>query len=268
MPKEISVVSWNVKNFTKETTVKEMVVNHLKGMKPDIFAILEVVGKDVWRYMYGEFPDHNFYVTEGAQTQQILVAVRKKFRSFLTQRDEFKSGRTHLRPGPFLTIDADGDLYSFLFLHLKSFDDAEGFGLRDDMLEHAFNLKKALDDVSGGKGTAKFMFMGDLNTMGMRYWRKNRYDASIELEKLEGRAKNREMTILSKSHNSTWTNGRGKYSNLDHIVASDSIDFQSWNGHNVKVRGWNAYEEGSTEFMHFVRRVSDHCALHCRIIYE
>ena len=188
MSKTLSLVSWNVEHFQLKTTLKDEVINLLKQLNPDIFAILEVEGKYVWRYMFKEFPHHSFYITEGAQTQEILVGVNTELRCFLTQRDEFKSGRTHLRPGPFLTVQIDDEYYTFLFLHLKSKSNPEGFGLRDDMITHAFNLKNSLDQVPESQGNAKFLFMGDLNTMGMDLTWLNDVIESDEIERLKKQA--------------------------------------------------------------------------------
>lgn len=269
MTKKFSVASWNVRNFSLKRTLKDRVVRHLRDLDPDIFGILEVKGKDVWRYMFREFPNHSFFITEGQQSQEILVGVRNDLRCFLTQRNEFKGGRTTLRPGPFLTVQvgngAGTEYYSILFLHLKSMADPEGFGLRDDMLWHAFRLKRALDRVPQTGGSAKFLFMGDLNTMGMEYPYGESVDAANEMRRLSGRAGRKKMKVLTKDDDRTWTNGRGNFSDLDHVVASKSIRFQDWNGHSVRVVGWNKLDAGSSEFRTFVNRISDHCALYCEV---
>jgi exonuclease III len=265
MAKKFSLVTWNIEHFKLKTTLKAKVVAHLKSMNPDVFAILEVVGKDVWRFMFKEFPDHNFFITEGPQTQQILVGVQHQYRCFLTQRDEFKSGKTHLRPGQFLTIKYGDEHYTMLFLHLKSISDPVGFGIRDNMIDHLFNLKKELDTLAGGTGKAKFIAMGDFNTMGMEYPYVPDISTETELKRLKNRAKYRKMSLLPKDHVVTWTNGNGKYSNLDHVLASDHITFKEWNGSKVKVLGWNKFPEGSAEFTEFVNNISDHCALYCEI---
>ncbi len=262
---KFSIASWNVEQFKLDTTLKDEVVKHFRSQNPDIFAILEVVGADVWRYMFKEFPKHSFYITEGKQSQEILVGVHKDLRCFLTQRDEFKAGRTSLRPGPFLTVQVDDDHYTILFLHLKSISDPEGFGLRDDMLEHAFNLKKGLDKVPEANGNSKFLFMGDLNTMGMNLTYLDDVKESDEIDRLNKRAKKRGMMLLRKDHDKTWTNGKGMYSDLDHVVASNSIKFKTWNGNKVKVLGWNQHAEGSPKFDEFVNRISDHCSIYCEI---
>ena len=37
-------------------------------------------------------PDYNFFVTEGAETQEILVGISSGHTGFVTQRTEFKAG--------------------------------------------------------------------------------------------------------------------------------------------------------------------------------
>jgi len=264
--KKFSLLSWNIEHFSLNSTDKGRVVQHIKNFDPDIFALLEVVGADVWKYMYDEFPEHDFFITEGYQSQEILIGIRKKFKFFITQRDEFKSGRTFLRPGSLLTFKTGGEIYSVLFLHLKSMDDPEGFGLRDDMLNHIFNLKGALDRAAGGAGKANFIVMGDMNTMGMNYYRQYDVSPEVELKHLSYRAKLRKMELLQKSFDKTWTDGKGLYSNLDHVIASRQILFKTWGDAQVKVSGWNQYPEGSTEFKKFIGNVSDHCSIYCEIV--
>lgn len=261
-----SIASWNVRMFTLAGTLHASVVKHLKDQNPDIFALLEVVGKDVWRHMYMHFPDHNFFITEGYQTQEILVGVRKKFRSFLTQRGEFKRNNVYLRPGPFLTIQDGNDYYTILFLHLKSLDDSEGFGLRDAMIDSAFSLKNALDKVPEANGDAKFIFMGDLNTMGMEITFLPDITAADEIDRLKKKAKNRSMSVLNKDHTSTYTKDGTYFSDLDHVVASDCINFKKWGNSHVKVSGWREHPVGSAKFKEFVNKISDHCSIYCEVL--
>lgn len=266
MAKKFSLLTWNVTNFHLEHTDKTKVVQHIKSFNPDIFALLEVVGADVWNFLFDQFPNHSFFITEGEQTQEILIGVHKRLRVFLTQKDEFKSGRTALRPGAFLSFKIGTEIYTVLFLHLKSMADPEGFGLRDNMLDHAFNLKGKLDQAAGGTGKANFIMMGDLNTMGLSYPYEGDISAEVELKRLAYRAARRKMQVLAKTYGRTWTNGEGLYSNLDQVVASEQITFAAWAEAQVKVAGWNQFPEGSTEFTNFVNNVSDHCALYCEVV--
>ncbi len=50
MPK-LSVAAWNLRRFHEDSTSKPKVKDHLKSMDPDIFPLLEVEGRDVWRYL-------------------------------------------------------------------------------------------------------------------------------------------------------------------------------------------------------------------------
>lgn len=56
-------------------------------------------------------PGYQFHITEGRQTQEILVGVRNKFTAFFTQRLEFTGGNTFLRPGALLTLSVEGEDY-------------------------------------------------------------------------------------------------------------------------------------------------------------
>ncbi len=264
--KIFSLLSWNIEHFSLGHTDKVRVVQHIRSFDPDIFALLEVVGADVWHYMFDAFPEHNFFITEGEQSQEILIAVRKTIKFFITQRDEFKSGRTFLRPGSLLSFKIDDEVYSILFLHLKSMNDPEGFGLRADMLNHVFNLKGVLDHAAGGAGKANFIVMGDLNTMGMNYYRDNDITAATELKYISYRAKRRKMDLLPKTHTATWTNGATLFSDLDHTIASRQINFRVWNGAKVKVDGWNRYSPDSPDYQDFIKKVSDHCSLYCEVV--
>src|SRR3990172_1080589 len=266
MAKKFSLFSWNIKMFTLEKTDKARVIQHIQKFNPDIFGLLEVVGSGIWEYLFEAFPNHNFFLTEGEETQEILIGVHKKLQVFLTQRDEFKTGRTSLRPGSLLSFKLGDEVYTVLYLHLKSLTDPEGFGLRDAMLQHAFNLKGALDKAAGGSGKANFILIGDFNTMGMNYYRDDDVSAEVEIKRISYSASRRKMSILPKNSSSTWTNGNGTYSNLDHVIASRHINFKTWEDAQVKVDGWNQFAPDSDEFKTFIDTVSDHCAIYCEVI--
>jgi endonuclease/exonuclease/phosphatase family protein len=262
MAKIFSVASWNVEHFknaepsdmARARRVARFISGHDGGPSsvPDVFALYEVEGKDVFREFMDEFPDHRFHLTEGKQTQEIFIGVHRRLQTFSTQRLEFKTGREYLRPGLLLTIRADGENYPLLFLHVKSGSGPEDFGLRDAALEHAFNLKKALDKAAGNP--ANFIFLGDLNTMGIDdpvpYYKRMDLTSDEELDRISWWAKKRGMTLLSKETTAvdgvgkeiTWYNGSSGYkpANLDHVVASDHVQIRSpGNGpFQVAVFGW------------------------------
>lgn len=208
MAKKFSVLSWNVKNFSTKNNSNNVkkIVEHIKKQDPpegpDVMAIYEVRRKDVFTTMMKEFPNHMFFITEGIQVQEILVGIKNKFTAFITQRTEFKSKISTLRPGTLATLRINDENYSLLFLHTKSFPDPIGFGLRDDQLKQAFELKKKIDSVSGGKGN--MIITGDLNTMGLDYRaRNNDILFEDEINHLKKNASNRVMKIVEKDNEET-----------------------------------------------------------------
>jgi hypothetical protein len=139
MAKAFSVASWNVEHFgamnknkAKPKKPVEPIIEYLAQQNADVVAVYEVVGSTVYDTIVTVMPNYQFHITEGPQTQEILIGVKRTFSSFYTQRLEFKSGVSVLRPGSLLTIQVDGKAYPLLFLHLKSLTEPRGFGLRDD----------------------------------------------------------------------------------------------------------------------------------------
>lgn len=265
-----SVLSWNVENFKVDRTDVNRVVQHVRSYNPDVFALLEVVGPEVHGRVALQFPTHSFHMTYGQQAQEILIGVRKTLTAFFTQKTTFKAGNAFLRPGALITLSIGNTPYNLLFLHTKSSPKPVGLGLRDDMFYRAFKLKRRLNDMVNGN--AKFIFCGDLNTMGMRYPYQGNIDYSTELRKLGRDASRVGMRVLDKSHDATWTDLRQRLedSNLDHVVASTSVNITRWDFGNgvqgeVEVAGWNEYATGSPGWRSFVDRVSDHCSLYFEV---
>ena len=219
MAKAFSIASWNVEHFRNKADRIHHILNFLKKQNPDVFALYEVESSAVYSSLVAQMPMYNFHITEGPQTQEILVGVKNRLTSFFTQKVEFKSGNTYLRPGALLTIHLNGVDYPILFLHTKSSNKPIGLGLRDDMFERAFKFKKLLDKISkkAGKGPSNFIFLGDLNTMGMKYPFKRDILVDFELQKLDKSAASTKMHRLNKNSDFTWWNGPGGYkkANLD-----------------------------------------------------
>ena len=153
MAKAFSVASWNVRHFKSGGTTSrvEDVVAFLMQQNPDVFALYEVEGKEIFEEITAKMPSFSFHITEGPQVQEILLGVNPALTAFFTQRTEFNAGVSLLRPGALLTITVDGANYPMLFLHTKSGDDPRGLGLRDDMLVRAFDFRRALDKAAGGR---------------------------------------------------------------------------------------------------------------------
>jgi len=285
MAKVFSVASWNVEHFGHDPARVQLVARFIAGQNggpatiPDVFALYEVEGKDAYHEFMSRFPDHRFHLTEGRQTQEIFIGVHKKLQSFSTQRMEFKTGREYQRPGLLLSIRKNDVNYSLLFLHIRSGDGTEDFGMRDRALAHAFNLKKTLDDMSGVTGPANLIFLGDLNTMGIDdpvpYSRVMDFSPEDEVKRIARWAGRRHMTLLSKERTKindtlkevTWWNGSSGYeiSNIDHVVSSDHMDIRSQgNGPQaVSVLGWPKLPP--SQWNAWFTQYSDHAMLYFEI---
>lgn len=225
------MASWNVEHFKGDPVRVGRVVDFVADKRPDIFALFEVEGADVFQALIDRMPGYTFQITEGEQTQEILVGVRRD----ITQKTEYRSGTTHMRPGQLVTVHVDGTNYSILFLHVASGANPRGMGLRDDMVQRAFDFRKALakqDKAAGGDGTIRYMFLGDLNSMGMEYPFDREIIAEIELKKWDRTAastRGNPMRRLLKTAEATWSNGSGSIipdSNLDHVSATTNLRFK------------------------------------------
>jgi exonuclease III len=269
MAKAFSIASWNVEHFKSQglSSRVEEVVRFLAEQRPDVFALYEVEGREVFEALTSLMPDYTFHITEGQQVQQILLGVRTRITAFFTQRTEFKSGVSLLRPGALLTLKVGGENYSLLFLHTKSGTDPRGLGLRDDMLDRALKFATTLDRRASDGKRANYIFLGDFNIMGMeyRFVRERDIVATHELRKLELGAKRRQMKVLDKDEPHTWWGG-GKLapSNLDFVVARNHIRFKRFGDAEVSVRGWPKLADPADQ-LRWVRDLSDHGLLYFQV---
>ncbi len=269
MAKAFSVLSWNVEHFGAAAPGKPPkkpvapIIQKIADQNADVVAIYEVEGATVFSEVTAKMPNYSFHITEGKQTQEILVGVRKTLTSFFTQRVEFNSGVTILRPGALLTITVAGASYCLLFLHLKSLTDPRGFGLRDDQTERALKFRKVLNNAAAG-GQANYIFMGDLNTMGMNLsFSPKDLSPDEELARLKARCPSKKLMVLDKSEPATFWPGSTSSippTNLDHVVASDHLNFKSFGGVPVSVRGW-PQEATPTDKDKWAAKFSDHAML-------
>ena len=247
MAKAFSVASWNTHNLSDEPGHFGKIISFLKQQDPDVFALYEVIGKDVFADVTQLFPSYTCQITEGDQTQEILVGVRGTLTCFISQRVDFKSSVSRMRPGLLATITIDGVYYTLLFLHLASSHEPRGMGLRDDMLERAVKLRGTLDKAVGGKNKANYIFLGDLNTMGMDYPFQKEINPETELRKWDSRASQYYgMRRLKKAYDKTWYGGSASSlppSDIDHVYSAKQLSFKPFkNPQNesvdVDVRGW------------------------------
>jgi hypothetical protein len=269
MAKAFSIASWNIEHFKGDPTRTNRVIGYLKQQNPDVIGIYEVEGAAVISEVTAQFPSYTFQITEGPQSQEILVGFKSNLSVFITQKLEFKAGTTHMRPGQLATITVDNVPYSILFLHLASSSGPRGFGLRDEMAIRAIKFRKKLNEVTGNH--ANYIFLGDLNTMGLDYPYGHDVPGADELKRWDSRASRfYDMRRLSKTHDFTWSNGSGSNypdSNLDHIYASKHLQFKQFNrpADNVKVevsvRGWVDQPTQSTKNK-WINDFSDHCLLY------
>jgi hypothetical protein len=273
MAKAFSVISWNVEHFgatdknrTKPTKAIAPIIKYIADQKADVVGIYEVVGSMVFDEVTNAMPDYHWHITEGPQVQEILIGVKKGFSSFFTQKVAFKSGQSTLRPGALLTIKLEGQIYPLLFLHLKSLTDPKGFGLRDDMTEKALKFIKTLKKV--GNQDPNYIFMGDLNTMGMNLTYNDKdISGPEELQRLITRATKRSLKVLSKSHEAThFPKPKAKYgpSDLDHVVAANHLQFKLFDGKAVDVRGWSR-EATKAKQRAWANKYSDHALLYFEV---
>lgn len=272
MAKAFSVASWNVEHFKDDKSRVGRVVNFLSLQTPDVFGLYEVEGSTIFTELVTRMPGYTFQITEGAQTQEILIGVKKGLTAFITQKTEFRAGTTHMRPGQLVTIHKNGLNYSLLFLHLASGPDPRGMGLRDDMLFRAMEFRRDLDKASGGPGKARYLFLGDLNTMGLDYPMGRGFDAGIELQKWDREAARSKygMRRLLKTHDASWSNGSASSlppADLDHVFASSNLSFKAFKrpldgaSAQVALRGWvEAATPAAADA--WIRDYSDHALLY------
>jgi exonuclease III len=120
MAKAFSIASWNVEHFKQDPTRVDRVIDFVAAQNPDMLALYEVESKEVFASVTAKFPGYTFQITEGEESQEILVGVRASLSAFFTQKLEFKSGTTSMRPGLLATVTVASKSYCVLFLHLAS----------------------------------------------------------------------------------------------------------------------------------------------------
>lgn len=276
MAKAFSVASWNVEHLNSQGTRSRVdtVVRFIKEQDADVIAIYEVEGADVWRMLMERLAGYSFFITEGQNTQQILLGVRGDLTAFVTQRVEFKSRDTYMRPGALLTVKHKDEYYPMLFLHVASMRDPRGFGLRADMIDRALSFKGDLDKAA--RGRANYIFLGDLNSMGLDYvygkadppsrsLLRAEATADQEIGRLRYEAGRIGMSLLPKTGDLTWRDARRLRSNLDHVVASSHMRFTDFGGGRfVDVRGWPTLP--AAEQIEWIRKYSDHALLYFEVL--
>lgn len=275
MAKQFSILSWNVEHFKQDQNSDarcSRIVSEIQSVAPDVFAIYEVEGKEVYTDLVSKLPNYTFHITEGPQVQEILIGVSNQYTAFFTQKLAYKSGVSTLRPGALLTINVRGKTYPILFLHTKSHQDPRSFGLRDDIIYRSLKFINVLNRATADE-KANYIIVGDLNTMGLNIPYSNKdLTGEEEIERIEKRASGRYgLDLLSKTSNLTWSGGSNSSyadSNLDHILAAKHIKFKNFGSQiepkYVDVRGW-INETNSAKKDKWIEDFSDHCYLYAEI---
>lgn len=279
MADSIKILSWNVERFKMGKTAE--VAQTIKDHDPDVFALYAVESAPIYSFMVDNFPNHSIFITDGQQSQEFLVACRNAFEGIkFQQKQAFRSGNPRLRPGAFLSFRyPQKGFYNFLFLHADAGTGAVDFGNRNEMFEHAFNLKRVLDDVAGEE--TNFMIMGELNTTGLKYPRQwiahqiAKTGEEVAFIDYESQRKGRRdrvpnMRRLTKPEGTHFSERYG-ISDLDHIIASAHLEFEPQQNtgdlfnYEVLVKGWRDFPEGSVEREQYASDISDHCLLFCKL---
>jgi hypothetical protein len=278
MPTAFSVASWNVEHLGDTGPPQRLanVIAFLRVRDPDVIAIYEVEGKFVWRRLLDDLPGYSWFITEGQNTQEILLGTKSGLTAFVTQKIEFNSRDAYMRPGALMSVFHQDEVYTLLFLHLASMPDPRGFGLRQDMVDRAFEFKSdVVDPLAATAGDQpNFIFLGDLNTMGLDYvfdqpggpgtqLSRDRADATHEIRRLGYEGRKVGMRLLTKTHDATWRSAT-QQSNLDHVVAADHLQFTQLSGADVAVLGWP--ELGTeAEQRAWIDDFSDHALLYFEV---
>lgn len=262
------VLWWNVHNL-RDAAHAERIVARIKDVNPDIFGLCEVVGEPAYKFVAKQFPEHNFYMTYGRESQEILVGVRRTIPVFFSQKTEFQLGNSFVRPAVLLTIDDSESPLNMLFVHPKSFSAPNDLGQRDYFFQKVFSLKTTLDKKVGGN--ARFIVCGDMNTMGMSYLERDFIKASDELHHLSNEAGNVGLLFKDKLYQVTYSSRRN--ADLDHVLASNSVSFvrkqdATGSSYDINVAGWIDFPAKSKERNDFISDYSDHCLLSFEVELE
>lgn len=134
-------------------------------------------------------------------------------------------------------------------------------------LKRARDFRKTLDEQSID-GRANYIFLGDLNTMGLDYpYAAHDISAEKEISELKRRVKYRDMQLLGKNAPQTFRKPTPSelISDLDHVVAAEHLQFRQFNGASIDVRGWPTLATES-ERDQWNQNFSDHALLYFEVL--
>lgn len=263
---------WNVQHFRNDSATRTArVAQMIRAFSPDVFGILEFKAKkSARRLVRDHFPHFDFAFTDSKRSIEILVGWRRNHFSqvMYTQRRDLQA-TVELRPGGLLSVRQQGNTQfdNLLFLHTDSGKSVKDYKNRQDVFKKIWKIKSRLQGLPGQGNQARFIALGDLNTMGRsKTGNKKTIPAKDEIEKLEKDANSKGMTVLTKSHDKTYRSAGGSLTgNLDHVIASNDLRFQQWQFAGdprtfaIEVDGW-VNLTGSDQRT-FIETVSDHSLL-------
>jgi len=271
VPRVFSFAAWNVRQFGGNDQPRiQRIVEFLRDdtprvAAPDVFAIFEVRSSTaVFNAFTSAMPNYQFFITVTPDSPlDTLVGVRNGITAFHEQREEFDAGVPSLRPGSLVTLVINQTNYSMLFLHLKAMSSPRGWGLRDDMVHHIRNLRRALDGAANG--AANLIAIGDYNTVGLNVtYAPNDVTGPEEVERYRRVFAARDMIEVEKDQDATLWGGPGSTydpADVDLAFASDHLDIRPGaNGSGLSVLGWPALplaQQGP-----WIENFSDHALLY------
>ena len=131
-------------------------------------------------------------------------------------------------------------------------------------------MRKALLTIAESRGETKtnYIFLGDLNTMGLKYPYGGDISASTVLTRWDNRvSRYNNMRRLSKTVEETYWGGSNldePASNLDHAFATKHLQFKDFNGKEILVTGW-VDETDSSDRETWTSNYSDHSLLYFEV---
>jgi hypothetical protein len=270
-----SFLVWNVEHFRGGQQRLDKVNDLIDHFMPDVFGILEFEAKDQARSLVNDhFYEYDFAFTDSKQEIEILVGWKRgKFDQVIyTQRREFQVNNSFLRPGGLFSFKQNGSnvFENILFLHTDSGTTQKDYDNRQAMFKKIWSMKKSIETLPSQQGQARFLVMGDLNTMGRKKLgpSKPSIRSKDEIDTLKSDAQQNGMEVIQKSHQKTWSDSSGsKKSELDHVIVSSDIALRprpvpggDVDPAKIEVYGWNRLT-GQAKIS-FIKNISDHCALY------
>lgn len=265
----IRVLFWNIESFKGDDSDRaRAVAAHIRATDPHIVGFSEIGNKRALRnLMMSELSDFDFGITDGKQNIELMAGWKRGFfeQALYTQRREFKANRSGQRPGALLSVKLNSEFLNFLFLHTDSGKDEYDYENRRKMFGQIPKLQKTLDELEGS--SAKFIVMGDLNTMGRSAIPGD--DAISSDEEIAGLRRfmaRTSMTLHDKSHDTTflqyYPSGTIEFNtDLDHVISTDVTPLKELQpGKKVLVRGWNDLGTEASRF-DWTENISDHASV-------